>query len=224
MTEILRAIAACGNITKAVISGRALDDVAARLPEGLAIAGNHGLQIRGPGFHFEHRAALLFRATLEEACQSVRELLPSWPGAWVEDKGYSATVHYRQVPASEHRRLCAAVRGCLTWFQNGLAVHDGKMALEIRPKVAWDKGWAFNFIRTNNPAVDASVAIGDDVADELMFVANAGQVNVKVGAAPFTHATYTLGDSVEVGTYLSSLLSCFGRGLGLTAAARPGVA
>lgn len=224
MADLLRAIATSENVTMAVISGRALEDIAPRLPEKFVVAGNHGLQIRAPGFHFEHREALLLRATLEEACQSIRELLPAWPDAWVEDKGYSATLHYRQVPTSEHSRLCSAVNGCLGWFQNGLAVHQAKMAVEIRPRVNWDKGWALNFIRANCASAGATVAIGDDTADEPMFLANAGQVNIRVGDALFTHATYSLADTAEVVIYLSTLATCLDQVTRLPAGVRTGAA
>src|SRR4051812_11479890 len=54
MLEILRQITACSRITLAVISGRALGDVARRIPEGIVAAGNHGLEIAGPGIAFHH--------------------------------------------------------------------------------------------------------------------------------------------------------------------------
>ena len=107
--DALRRCAARGDTDVAIVSGRALEDVRARVDlETVAYAGNHGLEIRGPEFddflhadvrHFEDRVREL-GATLER----IRA-----PGASVEVKGASLTYHYRGVPGERWPELVARV-------------------------------------------------------------------------------------------------------------------
>ena len=45
-------------------------------------------------------------------------------------------------------------------------------ALEIGPRVPWDKGKALRCIRANEGPFDACVCVGDERTDESMFRAN----------------------------------------------------
>ena len=120
--------------TVAVVSGRALADVRALVGlDDIVYAGNHGFEIRGPG-----GTALSYevgREFLDDVAR-VRDVLAQRvgliPGAWVEDKAHSLSVHYRQTPQEHLADVEAAVDGALADAPR-LRKHHGKKVFEIRP-------------------------------------------------------------------------------------------
>jgi trehalose 6-phosphate synthase/phosphatase len=173
--ETLAALNACaerGDTSVTVVSGRAVDDLRKRL-EGarVAVAGNHGLQIEAPGVgvfehpdvpHFQRRTALLAR--------SLREIAA--PGAWVEEKGVTLTVHLRSVAADARERIAREARERIR--EAGLQPRDAALAIEARPPVGWDKGTAvLHVLRARYgpawPRHVAAICVGDDETDEDAF-------------------------------------------------------
>ena len=205
--EILRQTIAADGLTLAVISGRALSDVRSRLPLNITFAGNHGLEIAGDGLAFEHAGARQLRPALGAACQVLKDALREWPAAWIEDKGLSATLHFRKVKERHHKAVLLAARRSLQPFGSQLALGLGNRALEVRPNVAWDKGYALRYIWEKAGPFDASICIGDDRTDETMFHANRGQLNIRIGCYGVTDATHYLSDSTEVAVFLSHLIN-----------------
>jgi trehalose 6-phosphate phosphatase len=206
MTGILTRLTACERIVFAVISGRSLADISSRLPVEATISGNHGLEIRAPGLDFQHPEARALRPEIAAACDALRVGLKIWPGAWVEDKGLSATAHYRRVEQRHHRCLLQVARRCLRPFGNRLALRAGNKALEVRPKLAWDKGAALNHIRQSAGPFQACICMGDDRTDETMFRANPDGLNIRVGKVQPSAAAYHLYDPAEVAIFLSHAL------------------
>lgn len=221
MTETLRRLAASERLSLAIISGRSIEDVARRLPLEVTFAGNHGLEIRGRGLMFEHPGACELRPELATACAELQGIVRRWPGAWVENKGLSATVHYRKVEPRHYHALLFAVRQELTRFGTRFALRSGKKALELRPRIPWDKGAALDYIRQNTGPFDASICLGDDRTDEMMFRANRGEINIRVGIGfgP-TEATHHLLHCSEVATLLSHILNVCERRTGAPAVMR----
>jgi trehalose 6-phosphate phosphatase len=206
MAEILNRLAVCDRTALAVISGRSLADIASRVPANATVSGNHGLEISGPGMNFRHSEAAALRPDLAAACDALREAMRIWPGAWVEDKGLSATAHYRRVPGKHHRCLLQVARRALRGFGNRLALRVGNNALEVRPRVAWDKGAALEYIRQSAGPFDVCICMGDDRTDETMFRANQDGLNIKVGRGQPSAASYQLIDPGEVAIFLSHVL------------------
>ncbi|HTW63477.1 MAG TPA: trehalose-phosphatase [Bryobacteraceae bacterium] len=208
--EILRHVMACPQLTLAVISGRALADVRRRLPFDIVVAGNHGLELAGGGLDFEHAGARDLRPMLARACEALTALLRDWPAAWIEDKGLSATLHFRKVDPRNHNPLLFAARRALGGFGKQLALRAGKMALEVRPRVSWDKGSALGYIRENAGPFDACICLGDDQTDESMFRANPGGVNIRIGCSIGTAASHYLAGPNEVAILLSHIVDVHG--------------
>jgi trehalose 6-phosphate phosphatase len=204
--EILRRAAACSRVTLAVISGRALADLRRRVPVDILFGGNHGLELAGAGIEFEHQQARELRPIVAAACESLDEVCGKWAPAWVEDKGLSATLHFRAVNRRQHNSLLFAARRCLGAFGPKLALRVGRLALEIRPRVGWDKGSALAYIQENAGPFEACICLGDDRTDESMFRANPGQVNVRIGLADSSAATHYLQGPGEVAILLSHLV------------------
>jgi trehalose 6-phosphate phosphatase len=150
----------------AVISGRAPDDARLRLgSDRLLIIGNHGLERLEPG---AERAAL--SPVLAEAAAAIRRALtrvPSLAGVWIDDKGPSATIHYRSAPDPDGAatRIAAALGDV---SQDGLVLRAGRMSWELRAAGAADKGSATAQLIAHH-ALRGLVVLGDDVTDLDMF-------------------------------------------------------
>ena len=207
MLEILRRTAACPRLSLAVISGRALSDIQCRLPFNIFFAGNHGLEVAGGGLEYEHSGARQLRSSVSGACRILSDTARQWPGAWIEDKGLSATLHFRQVDQRHHNPMLFSMRRSLGALGASLSLRVGRQALEIRPKVPWDKGNALRYLLEKAGPFDACVCLGDDQTDESMFRANSGQLNIRIGrSASRTAATHYLLDPAEVAIVLSHIV------------------
>ncbi len=191
----LAQIARSGRARVAIVSGRVLNDVRARVGvDELVYAGNHGLEIAGPGWRWTHPDAAQSRWAVAACCRRLRRRLRRVPGALVEDKGLTASVHYRGTPHRFVERVRVAVLEDVAQLPPGtLTVRPGKHVLEIRPDVAWGKGDAVRWILTRFfgvawPSKASVVYAGDDRTDEDAFEALADPaVTVKVG--PHSHPT-----------------------------------
>jgi trehalose 6-phosphate phosphatase len=197
--------------TVAVVSGRALASVRALVElDDIVYAGNHGFEIRGPG-----GTALSYEVggDFVEDVERIRDVLAERagliPGAWVEDKGHSLSVHYRQTPPERVPDVEAAVDGALADAPR-LRKHLGKMVFEIRPRIDWDKGravlWLLEALDLEGDEV-LPFYVGDDVTDEDAFRALAGRgVGVLVADAPRASAAhFRLQDTDEVREFLDGL-------------------
>lgn len=205
MLDVLRNIAGSERLKLAIISGRALNDVVKRAPIGNVIfAGNHGLEIRGGGIVFEHADARRLRPALEQQCRDLAGIIERWRGAWVEDKYFSATVHYRGVSPSEHDNLRRAVRGYVVGRNASIGLRAASKALELYPKVRWDKGTALAYIREHSGPFDLSVAIGDDATDEHMF-RECREISIKVGPGRSGLAAMQVAEPSGVAVFLQHL-------------------
>ena len=90
----LERLMAMPGVEVAVVSGRGLADVRDRAAiPGIAYAGNHGMEIHGPGVERIHPEAEAARPLLEEARRRVESAIGGVPGAWVEDKQLTLSVH-----------------------------------------------------------------------------------------------------------------------------------
>lgn len=148
------------------ISGRGLSDVDRLVPvPGIARGGNHGLEVAGPGgpVHLVPEAVdrvPVLRRFVEGLTPDV--LHPH--GAWLEDKGASVSLHYREAadPEAAHRFLRAEVAPAAV--AAGLRTRDGKMVLELLPDVDADKGTALRAL-VREAGATRVMYVGDDHTD-----------------------------------------------------------
>lgn len=190
-----------------LISGRQLADVQARgrLP-GLIYVGNHGLEIQGPGLSFIEPNAAACRGTLNELAAELARKLQAVAGAFVEDKGLTLSVHYRQVAPEEGETVRQIVHATLANASYPFVLTMGHKIFNIRPRVAWDKGTAVRWIIGQLGKPNAlPIYIGDDVTDEDAFAALREGVTVKVGNSGKTAARYQVADPAEVQRFLEWL-------------------
>jgi trehalose 6-phosphate phosphatase len=92
------------------------------------------------------------------------------PEAWVEDKGSSVAVHYRQAsdPVAAHAALLVALQPVAT--DGGLRLIKGKMVLELVPHDRPLKGAAVERLAGEH-ALETVLYAGDDHADLDAFAA-----------------------------------------------------
>ncbi|MBX5465648.1 MAG: trehalose-phosphatase, partial [Clostridia bacterium] len=177
--EALRRLAALQGSLVAVVSGRSLEDLQRRLPwPGLVLVGNHGFEMARDGRRRAHPLAERARADVARAAKLAAGRLRAVPGARVEAKGLTASVHLRGLPPAAAEEARAAVEAAVREAspRGGLVITPGRQVLEIRPDVAWDKGRAvLDLLReAAGPAWPEEWTVlyaGDDQTDESAFLA-----------------------------------------------------
>ena len=207
----LTALASESKFICGVISGRALKDVEAKVDiPGLIYAGNHGLEIRGPGIDFVHQQAVEKAGTQVQIVNELKSALSWIPGVIVEPKGLTLSVHYRgahteQISTVEEifARITAASVDTGTSI-----VTRGKKVLELRPNLPWDKGTAINLLQKSYPNASTVWFFGDDRTDEDGFsvVQDSGGIAVLVGPARQPTAAWHRVDSPEEVAHVLDLL------------------
>jgi trehalose-phosphatase len=199
MREALAACAARGDTDVTIVTGRALEDIHEMVDmPGLAFAGNHGLEISGGGLEpFRHEDLVHYRDRLSELSSALGDTCRG--GAWVEEKGASLTLHFREVDLAQHERIASEARELIQ--AAGFQARDAHCAVEARPPIGWDKGHAvLHVLRLRyGPAWSANVRAiyaGDDHTDEDAFRVLSGLgVTFRVGGAEYpTAASRTLAD------------------------------
>lgn len=151
----------------AVVSGRPLAQIDKLIsPIVLPCASDHGAVIRIPGGDIrfaDTRLAvpLIVKSKLQAAVRN-------WQGVFVEEKPYSAVIHFRQAPEREHDAKMIMDR-VLTEVPDEFEVLPASMAFEIRNR-AITKGVAVSKLMSLAPFTGRiPVFVGDDVTDEDGF-------------------------------------------------------
>jgi trehalose 6-phosphate synthase/phosphatase len=150
------------------------------------MAGNHGLEIEGPGVErFLHPDLPHFASRLRDLAASLERDVED--GVWVENKGASLTLHYRAADPQLHPGIAKRSRASVR--QAGFQARDAICAVEARSPTGWDKGHAvLHVLRARHgPAWSEEVRVvyaGDDDTDEDAFRALQGLgVTFRVGRA-----------------------------------------
>ena len=208
----LERLRALPGVEAAVVSGRGLADVRgmAAIPD-IAYAGNHGMEIHGPGIDRVHPEAQAARPMLEHAMRMIAPVAAAIPGAWVEDKVLTLSIHFRQSPPERVGPLTQGVAQAVA-MSPGLRMTTGKAVLEVRPAVDWHKGKAVLFLleQMRPPAGAPVLYLGDDRTDEDAFQAlaerGAGEgVLVSDQPSPESAAAAYLREPAEVGALFAAL-------------------
>lgn len=207
---LLADLAALDHISVAIVSGRSIFDLKQRLPPGLTLAGNHGLEIEGPLVSFVVPSAEMWRQNVDHACWDLEAGFEGLRGVIVERKGLSATVHYRQAPEDLCTWIEATVRATVQPYLPRLVVTPALQAWEIRPNVSWNKGFAVKLLLQElGGARPALICAGDDTTDEDMFTALPEAMSIRVGRAPHTKARYSVHGTAELLGFLQFLTAIF---------------
>lgn len=193
-----------GDCTVGIVSGRSLADVRERVGiAGLIYAGNHGLEISGAGLRFDEATAVGRREGIEALVCVLAVRLRRIAGIHVENKGLTASVHYRSVRPVDRVEVERVVRATIPEDHPDFLVTAGQMVWEVRPRVDWNKGTAVRWIRERLGLRDAvTFYLGDDRTDEDAFAEVGRFVTARVGSPQPTRAGYQIADTGEVGEFL----------------------
>lgn len=196
-----------GGIQIAVVSGRQLTDVRQRTGiDGIIYAGNHGLEIETDTVCFREPRAESLRLEVRRLVLRLQQLLSDATGVEIEDKGVGVAVHYRQVHESLHEWVRRSVEETVCNSPVFTCV-PGKMVVDVRPAVEWNKGHAVRWLLERYSSASAlPIYIGDDTTDEDAFAALPEQsLTVRVGWHPETCARFWVPDIAAVARMLSAI-------------------
>jgi len=147
----------------ALLSGRSAEDLRARFTRpALTYVGNHGLDYWDGAATTSVEEARPWRVALDAA---LTELPPfDDPAIFIENKGVTATLHYRAASDSDAARAVieAAVRPLCE--RHGLVLNSGNQIWEIKPPLALNKGTALAAIVASR-GLDGILFLGDDTTD-----------------------------------------------------------
>jgi alpha,alpha-trehalase len=204
----------------AIVSGRGRPDVErlVGLP-GLTYAGSHGFDIAGPGGHLgSHGAGEGLEPVIGAAEAELRAELDGIPGLLIENKRFAIAVHYRLVDPAEVGRITAVADRVVAGHPE-LRRAGGKMIVELRPAIPWDKGravlWLLEAMRLDGPDV-TPFYLGDDETDRDAFAALRGRgISLFVGAAEEAEAAdYVVPDPAAARRFLDALATRLSAGHG----------
>ena len=173
--DALGVLTALRDTTVAVVSGRALRDLAdiGHLPESVLLVGSHGAEMDDDEPHDE---VVVLR---ERLIAAVRSVTSGVAGVDLEPKPAGVAVHVRAAARTDAARVLAALRAGPATLP-GVVTMAGKEVLELSV-VSTDKGAALDLLRAR-AAASTVVFLGDDVTDESAFGRLLpGDVGIKVG-------------------------------------------
>jgi trehalose 6-phosphate phosphatase len=188
----------------AIVSGRSvaqLESMLGGLADRLALVGSHGSEVRVKGRSFVARER---PEALHHAEHLFADAFAGEAGVILEVKTFGVAVHYRLAPSVGPRAIALAQ----SWgTENGLAVQEGKMMVELRA-AGHDKGSGIATLMDGTPFNEhRPVFLGDDETDEPGFAwcEDAGGFGVLVGTPRPSVARYRLPDVAAVHSWLASL-------------------
>jgi trehalose-phosphatase len=151
----------------AVVSGRAGDDVRARVAvDGVVCVGSHGLELE-PQADRWRRTLAAFAADAP------------WPPQEIEVKGLAVAFHFRGLD-DEREAVRALDAVAETAREEGLVARYGRKILEVLPPVGSHKGTAVRHL-IDERGLRRGLAAGDDTTDIDSFAALEGlEVAVRV--------------------------------------------
>ncbi|MFT6564131.1 MAG: trehalose-phosphatase [Actinomycetes bacterium] len=176
---VMRQLASLQSTVVAVVSGRALRDLAAmsRLPLEITLVGSHGAE-----FDLDSMSNLDEQSTqrLIRLMKECSDITDGVNGSQLETKPSGVAVHVRNADRTDAKSVLASLHEL---FDNdeSIKLTRGKEVLEMSVIHA-DKGSAMDRLRVENEA-SAVIFIGDDVTDEYVFERLTAQnhVTIKVG-------------------------------------------
>jgi trehalose 6-phosphate synthase/phosphatase len=194
----------------AIVSGRSVEDIQKRLAiDGVVYAGNHGAEVRSGDKTLVSGRSDQVRVLLEEMLGRLQRALAPFKGVLIEDKGVTASVHYRNVDLKNLSDVAVLFRSIAREYEKDFRITSGKKVFEVRPIGARHKGDAVTWIADNLGHGKIPIYIGDDVTDEDAFRAIKGRgLSISVGGSAY--ADYYVRKQDEVDRLLEHLVALAG--------------
>jgi len=203
---LLQEIGCSPRVTLAFLSGRSLEDLRARidLPEAY-YAGNHGMEVCGPGLASSDGLAVSCRSDLVDALGFLARCTKGLPGIVIEDKKMAVTVHWRMAD-SPTRPMLKELMDLIVRSHPRLRLVAGVACWELRARASWNEGDALDQIlhRTRLAPADG-IYIGDRVDDFHAFAHLPGGLTFCVGEDIVETARYRIRDTADVAALLNRI-------------------
>ena len=217
LVELIRQLAgAIERFRVTIISGRPLGSLQELLPvAGIFLAGVYGIELQTPA------ANIIRRGDYSTIRPSLDGFMPRWEriigdrtGYYIEDKGWSLTLHAQAVDQKEVKKVFSEVQQTTggSAMENQFRWFLGPNYLEIVPIQA-HKGETVKFLFKRYPFDGRHlVYIGDDDKDQEAFedVHELGGINIQVSSprhpGRYAESDYLLDSPQEVRKWLKTLL------------------
>jgi trehalose-phosphatase len=207
--KVLKDLSSKPFLSVGVISGRSLGEIRKMVGvRDLFYGGNHGFEIFFKNRVWTHPELEGFTPRLIKVVRELHSCTRGIKGIIVEDKKFTASIHYRNVTTQSPSSIRAIITEVLAPYPDVFMIARGKKVYEIRPLVEWDKGKAVERLTAllSIKSKLIRIYIGDDQTDEDAFrVLGKDDITIRVGSKKGSRAQYYCRGSSEVVTFLKIL-------------------
>jgi trehalose 6-phosphate phosphatase len=199
--ETLRTLATALDGALAIVTGRKIEDVDNLFaPLCLPVAGQHGAELRR-----DHSLCAFAPAPaeLEAILAPVYAVAERKPAIWVENKGFSAAVHYRGAEA-EREALARLLSEAIDRQGAGFRLLPGHLVFDVTQRTV-NKGSAVDWFMSAAPFLNRMpVFIGDEGTDEDGFAAvlARGGLAIRIGLEGESLAPHRMRSPAELRAWL----------------------
>jgi trehalose 6-phosphate phosphatase len=146
------------------------------------------------------------RIALTETLVALLAELPAYPGAWIEPKNNSFSVHFKGLNMETKRELQQVVKKRVALRSEALQAMTNLRDVEVAPISIGNKGIAVQKILRKMAKRGAlAIYLGDDLSDESGFAAAGKGISVLVGRRRATRAQFFLRGPAEVTAALARM-------------------
>lgn len=153
-----------------------------------------GMRLPEPAMHALSQARLILGDLPNQA-----------PGIFIEDKGLSLAVHFREASPAAERKARSHLRRVSARLRERLHILRASNVWELLPREIRGKGVAVREILRGLRRPFLPFYLGDDLTDEAAFAALRTGVTVLAGPPRRTQAHFRLSGTGEVSTFLQLL-------------------
>lgn len=207
----LERLVASDQVHVGVVGGRALADLDAMVHlEGVYLAGTGGIELDLVGRRVTPPGLELALGPLDQLAGRMESVATRYAGAWLEQKPFGLTLHYRAVEPARVSKLRLDAAEALAPWAGLVRVDDVTLGVEVVPNVGWDKGTALQQILADAGDDPYPVYAGDAGNDipALRAAESAGGLSIAVGPGGPKAMTRVTGPC-EVGSLVILLASVF---------------
>jgi len=196
----------------ALISGREREDLINQVGIlDIFYAGNHGLDISGPGISMTFPLVKKYLPIIENISHHLDQALSLIPGVILEKKKMSVAIHYRMVSKDKLPELKSILKNSLKGKLKHIRILKGKKVFEFLPNIEWNKGkaiiWMMNVMKLSWSDYRVFF-LGDDTTDEDVFriLRTRGTGILIAEKARISAADYRLSSPEEVKNWMQYFL------------------
>ncbi len=167
----------------AIVTGRSLNNIMDILKmKDIIYAGNHGAEIWDGKKLVMGKQLSESKKALEKIVRELKEVLSFVQGVIVEDKGITASIHFRMVASKDICKMHNIFWAIADGYKGLFSITSGKKVFEIRPHDIWNKGDAVKWIWENFANNRIPIYLGDDLTDEDAFKVIKGKgIGISIG-------------------------------------------